>query len=410
VSLLSVSFSERLAELVDQIDPPTSFEAYQAFHQGLDSYALWEFLDAEAHFRRAFDIDSTWPEPLYFLTTIYYNRDDYSRADSLLAVISTFNERLSPYRRAMLEYVDGMIRGDLELALRAVRRAAELAPGSRAWYNYGMTLTMLNRPHEAIEVFSTLDPERGPMRGWFSYTAELLNAYHRLGDHERELDVAVQSRNWYPNQVEYVLGRQAVALAALGQMDQLSSVLDELENTGNAYAMASTLHEAAGILLGTGNSHAEEIVQRAINWYEGTPSSGIPPWYRAWMLAYAGDLVGALQIFDELVQSPPDGSPFILQLRIRGVRGFVAATRRDSAVAESDLEWLANLDRPYLRGENTFWRGVILGAMGDLDAAVDVLRQAFAEGMTFEIAYQWNFMLASLRDYPPFQELMRPKG
>jgi hypothetical protein len=75
-----------------------------------------------------------------------------------------------------------------------------------------------------------------------------------------------------------------------------------------------------------------------------------------------------------------------------------------------DAPWLMDLQRPYLWGANTYWRGVIAAALGELEESVILFRQAFSEGQRF-----WWWMVSMveaepLRDYPPFQELMRPKG
>ena len=61
-------------------------------------------------------------------------------------------------------------------------------------------------------------------------------------------------------------------------------------------------------------------------------------------------------------------------------------------------------------GQHTQQRAFIAAALGDRDAAVALLRTAFGQGMTVG---EWAHMepaLESLRDYPPFQELIRPKG
>jgi hypothetical protein len=58
-------------------------------------------------------------------------------------------------------------------------------------------------------------------------------------------------------------------------------------------------------------------------------------------------------------------------------------------------------------GLNTFWRGAILGALGDKDAAVQLLRQANLEGQWME---PWHYTPAieSLHGYAPFEALVRP--
>jgi hypothetical protein len=47
---------------------------------------------------------------------------------------------------------------------------------------------------------------------------------------------------------------------------------------------------------------------------------------------------------------------------------------------------------------------------GERDTAVTLLRQAFAEGLDYGIWLHRDMDLESLRDYEPYQELVRPKG
>jgi hypothetical protein len=41
---------------------------------------------------------------------------------------------------------------------------------------------------------------------------------------------------------------------------------------------------------------------------------------------------------------------------------------------------------------------------------VQLLRDAFAQGLPFDLRFHGDVNLEPLRDYPPFQELLRPKG
>jgi hypothetical protein len=41
---------------------------------------------------------------------------------------------------------------------------------------------------------------------------------------------------------------------------------------------------------------------------------------------------------------------------------------------------------------------------------VDLLRQAFAQGYRFSLSVHHEPDFERLREYPPFQELVRPKG
>jgi hypothetical protein len=72
--------------------------------------------------------------------------------------------------------------------------------------------------------------------------------------------------------------------------------------------------------------------------------------------------------------------------------------------------WLAETDQPYLHGSNTRWRAAIAAALGDRAGAVRLLQQAIDEGVVHDIWQHRDSQWESLRDYRPWQELLRPKG
>ena len=67
------------------------------------------------------------------------------------------------------------------------------------------------------------------------------------------------------------------------------------------------------------------------------------------------------------------------------------------------------MKRPYLFGRHTVWRARIQALLGERDAAVALLRDAFARGYPHAHGLHIDLAFASLRDYPPFQELLKPK-
>ncbi len=52
----------------------------------------------------------------------------------------------------------------------------------------------------------------------------------------------------------------------------------------------------------------------------------------------------------------------------------------------------------------------IAAAMGERQRAVELLARAFEEGLHFDAEYHTDGEWESLWGYPPFEELMRPKG
>jgi tetratricopeptide (TPR) repeat protein len=229
-----------------------------------------------------------------------------------------------------------------------------------------------------------------------------------LEEHEQALKAAERCRRQH-HETTFCLTHLTRVLAALGRIEELNAVLDELVNESDLDQIRRALREAFQILRVNGHTDAaEEVLRRAISWYEARPSAEAATvdhrWWYAWMLYYADDLVDAQEILDELVEDYPDN------VNYRGGRGFIAATRGDSALARKDAEWLANLDRLHLDGRNTSWRGRIAGVFGERERAVDLLRQAQAEGFGYWPWMRWDVTLDPLRDHPDFQEWLRPKG
>ncbi len=50
--------------------------------------------------------------------------------------------------------------------------------------------------------------------------------------------------------------------------------------------------------------------------------------------------------------------------QIRGGRGYTAALRGDTAQARRDVEWLTDLQTPYLHGQHRFFSASIVAALG----------------------------------------------
>ena len=59
------------------------------------------------------------------------------------------------------------------------------------------------------------------------------------------------------------------------------------------------------------------------------------------------------------------------------------------------------------RGSYLFWRACISAQLGELESAVSDLREAFSQGLAYDISHHRDPLLEPLRDDPAFKELMR---
>jgi tetratricopeptide (TPR) repeat protein len=228
-----------------------------------------------------------------------------------------------------------------------------------------------------------------------------------LGEHEQELAAAIRAIELHPDFAPflYFKGR---ALAALGRIEELSAVIDEIVDQNSVSAGGEMLDIAEVLEVHGYSNEAQSVLERSIEWFENRPPEEAATLNQRLSLGWAQFDVGhheeVRQTFDALVEQYPD------DVWSRGSRGLVAATTGDSTQAMEDLEWLEHPQDPYQRGLNTFWCAVISGALGRLDGAVDLLWQAYDEGWSYSALFSFVSWFAPLRDHSGFQEFVRPKG
>jgi len=121
----------------------------------------------------------------------------------------------------------------------------------------------------------------------------------------------------------------------------------------------------------------------------------------------------ANRVFATLATEHPDSIVY------KGRVGGIAARLGDHAKALRIAEELRRLETPYLYGNHTFRSARIIALLGDKERAFALLREAVAQASGSEeepdsygygFIYRHSMDLESLRGYPPFEELIKPKG
>jgi hypothetical protein len=208
-----------------------------------------------------------------------------------------------------------------------------------------------------------------------------------------------------------ILVLQAQAFAALGRVEELNQLLDEVETTADLRGIRYTQVEAAEALRATGHVEAaRQVADRAIHWFEARPPDEADDvnhqyWY-GMALVEAGRSEEAQGIFDGFVTDPPGPSVPDGGIDLRAYRAFIAASCGDTTQALSDLEWFEATE-----GDWSLERGIVAGALGDLEGAVELIRDGSRRrpGSVFDWWSRTLILYEPLRDYPPFQVLIRPK-
>ena len=126
MTTLATITDPRLANWMRYASKPPTFEAYEAFVEGIELYATnGNPRVAAAQFVRAAALDSTFTMPL-----LYAAMTLGPVADSILRDLDRRREQLAPLDRYLVDYVLARRRGDYLAALGHIQRLVEIAPNS----------------------------------------------------------------------------------------------------------------------------------------------------------------------------------------------------------------------------------------------------------------------------------------
>lgn len=412
IAALAPHVDARMRDHVGVIGRTPSYEAYREYAEGMNLYlnesgqSNWR--QALVRFSRAVAHDSAFTLPLVRSAMIYRGTSNYAAVDSVARLLEPHMDRLPEYDRQAITAAAAHARGDYATSYAATLRAAQLAPNTILHFEVARELLILHRPREALQVLAQLDPNRGELRGWEMYWIKLAETHHLLGAYRKELQVARKFRKRSPI-YSNALRLELRALVALGRTREAQQQLDKyLASPGDGPTWSGLLMAETAIeLQAHGHTNtARELFDRSLDWYVALPAAEQRRRRQQVAEAYylSDRWQNAERIVREMVADFPDG------LRIQGFLGTIAARRGDRVGAERISAWLAALDDPYLLGNNTYWRARIAALLGEREQAVALLRAAYAEGQKWWLPLHFEPDFESLRSYPPFQELMRPKG
>jgi len=388
------------------LSEPPSFDAYREYITGTDLFGT-DYPRAISHFERAVELDSMFMPARLRIAVAYGNQGQYARADSICRFINRHRERLTPYMLLYLDWYRASLQGHNAEAYRFIHQVGELAPND--WttnYIIGLEAIYINRPGETIEVYSQIDyVPAGHIVGSWRFGV-LCEAYHMLGDYERELHEARRGQEYFPDLLSLRVD-EVRALAGLGRIEEVKKVIDVCLSVSSSSAFWSpglVMCEAAiELRVHSYKEEAKAIAERAMAWCQSR-GTGDYRYDLARSLYLAERWQEAEAIFEVLSAEDPDNIDYI------GFLGALAARRGNSEGARQISEKLKRIERPYLFGNHTYWRACIDALLGERKQAVTLLRESFAQGGSYGVYLHNDVDLESLRDYEPFKELLRPKG
>jgi tetratricopeptide (TPR) repeat protein len=363
---------------------------------------------------RAFELDSTFFVPLINAAFVA----PHPRiTDSLLDIVEAHRDDLSPMAAIGLEIQRTRTHGRLQDEYLASRSWLDQQQGfGQGLWNHGWTALRINRPHEAMEVLLQANPDAYSLRGEPGYWTSVVQMYHLLARHEEELEAAREGRERFPRSTVMVRNH-LFALAALGRTEEVLANLDDLITLETGSPAANLLDVARELRAHGHPEAARQVVNRLFAWYRGRPPSELGTELSRYYLGathyLAEEWDEAEALFAGIHAEELTGSRAADRRRIVHSVGYLGVIAARQGNREEALRWseeLAASDFPYINGYETLWRGRIASVLGDREEAMALLLEAHAQGRYFGWAWHRDPALESLRDYPPFQEFMRPKG
>jgi tetratricopeptide (TPR) repeat protein/TolB-like protein len=404
---------------------PSSYEAYQEF---LTAEEIGGKLgmgqgkpcpperdcdaDVITHYRRAFELDTSFTLAIIEVARMSPFEGRCDQTDSIAEALRPRHDRLPAFDRADLDMAVAACHGQLEKVLRILREAMAVTPRSDfRRFEYAWFARATGHFREAIAVTEKLDRNRHEQD--LGYWDNLIRSYHMVGEHQDELELGREARLLNPGAMKALVW-EASALVALRHVADVNRVVDEMIRIPEAAPEGNRLSAGMDMVGRELRAHgyrkeAQVVFDRAIRWNQAQPAAaqrdGLLREDLGWLLYDAGRWDEARAVLKKLAVDRAD------DIDVQGRLGAVAARLSEfKEVARID-RWLAERKGPYLHGVHTFRRAALAAILGDRDRAVELYGRALEQGYTNEGGYLVHYDpdFESLRDYPPFQELTRPK-
>ena len=407
-----------LAGVAQLIERPPSYEAYREFLRAEELFYSNEKA-ADGAYARTLALDSSYTYPLLRYISLASNQSRLLLADSLVRVAAARRARMTPYENAYLDFLTAVLAGTADDALHATERMRALAPSSAfAAYLEATNLNRAGYPRRALALLDSLDPMSGALRGRVYYYSYRVVAEHALGDYDAAVRSAMRGRAQYPSYPQPIT-YAADAWTYTGRSDKVIPLLDSLaafppDQFRTTEAVTSL---AIGALYEARAHDHRELAQSITAWLDKhVPKSGdhAAEVQRLSVSAAAGRWDRVIPLADSLL---PGDSVASAALQWRGVAAArtgdrktaeAMARRLDAILAASRTSTSATLG-PRVRDFLLEQRATVAAALDDPAGAVALLRTVGRAGWNFS-SHHSRPIHEMLRSYPPYLELVKPRG
>jgi serine/threonine protein kinase/tetratricopeptide (TPR) repeat protein len=390
------------------VKTPPDIEALREYVEGCKLYMRADYPKAAEHLLRAAERDPNFKSALIQAAWSYYWQGKYAEMEALIQKLEKSRADLSVGERYCFDACVAFINGDNEGHLRSMRQLVSIQGGQNFSWQTAWAAWHFNFPQEAIDRLADYDPNNKESLDWTKYYWMVLTgSHHMLGNFKRELKEARRGRKQFPELLS-ILSYECRALAALGRTKELQKLFEESKTLPpqGGYSPGLIMLSAGRELRVHGyKEEATRVLNQALQWFEARPreEKASNRYRQASTLYVLGKWTEAKELFEGLHSDVPDNITFL---------GCIGATEAQAGDKEEALKISKQLEenkKPYSKGTPPYWRARIAALLGDKERAVTLLRQATKQGFTYPDIHPTEDF-ESLADFPPYIQLMKPKG
>lgn len=337
--------------------------------------------------------------------------------DSIRRELGPRMDRLSTFERTLYDYIVAARLGRVADAIAALRQLQNLAPWTAPAARLPRILMDQNRPREALRLIKSMPPSRDangklvPAKEDPARWSLIAGIDHYLGDRAGNIEAANELRRLEPDNMASVR-TQLIAAAWDGDSAHIHDLLAtarSLPPRAASYDFFGDLElQMAQELMAHGHAPlGRQLLHDAIDWLESRGNDDRRVVHRRALAYYAvPDYPKAKAALAIILRIDSTSTQYV------GLAGRIAARADDTVEARRRWDQLAQMRDPGLLGAPVQERAFIAAGFGRKDEAVSLLQEAFAQGIGWNIWWRlhWFPDTQQLRDYPPFEKLLQPKG
>ena len=399
-------------------NPPPSLQVMRLEHAALNAFYVRDYDRFHVLADSAMAVDPTY-FPVVMLNhkaSAYWNQrrvdpDNFRRADSVITYLESQAGRLGSGDRRGLQWMRGIVSGDLDSEFEAVSLPSIAVASERGPYRLAMSASRSNRLPLALELIDRRYLMHPRATRYVAWDQVYLKALLQTRDYEALRRAAVATRVNEPTYGLY-LQREAQALAGSGDFASIDEVVDRARALPRDEEFNPAVHlvSAAEVAWAEGSAaEARELARRSLDEAAALPEDSIDV-RRVKARAYGilGEWGEAVALLAELVREDVPAERRIERLGLYGAALAQDGRRDEAHLILGRLETIAvEYDRFYLRGLARWHQARIHAQLGNTDEAIRLIGESLESGQTHGEWEVSDIHLLPLRSDARYRDLIR---